>query len=216
MPIFKKIKNGKGCFTKILGDLTWNDPMGKRVVLSRVSNCASPNLDISCVKFDNKLTFEDHVRGIICRVHRRIGILRLVKRVFVDTSMLLRCYSAFVLIFMYCSPVWGLLLNVIFSFSSSWCIRRPGFALIGVTCRCQCMVYEVNSNANHCMFSELSRCRTSQFARCFLPAQARMRNNLTYAVFDTGTLYVFYGVVNRWLLPGVVFFSFPWRRCLWG
>ena len=35
-------------------------------------------------------------------------ILRLVKRVFVDTSVLLRCYCAFVFaILEYCSPVWG-------------------------------------------------------------------------------------------------------------
>ena len=54
------------------------------------------------------ITFEDHVRGIVSRVSQRIGILRLVKRVFVDTSVLLRCYYAFVLpILEYCSPVWG-------------------------------------------------------------------------------------------------------------
>ena len=37
-----------------------------------------------------------------------IGILMLVKRVVVDTSVLLRCYYAFVvLILEYCYPVWG-------------------------------------------------------------------------------------------------------------
>ena len=47
------------------------------------------------------------------------------------------CYYAFVLILLeYCSTVWGLLLNVIFSFSSVRCIRWPGFALIKVSCRC--------------------------------------------------------------------------------
>ena len=36
------------------------------------------------------------------------GSLRLVKLVFVDNSLLLRCYYAFVLpILEYCSPVWG-------------------------------------------------------------------------------------------------------------
>ena len=39
---------------------------------------------------------------------KRIGILRLVKRFFVDTSVLLRWYYAFVLtILEYCSPLWG-------------------------------------------------------------------------------------------------------------
>ena len=76
------------------------------LVLSGVSIRASPNLDILGVKFDYKLTFEDHVSGIVSRVSRRIGILRLVKRLFVDTSVLLRVYFAFVLpILEYCSPV---------------------------------------------------------------------------------------------------------------
>ena len=78
------------------------------MVLSEASICASPNLDILGMKFDSRLTFEDHVRGIVSSVSQRICILRLVKRVFVDTSVLLRCYYAFVLpILEYCSPVWG-------------------------------------------------------------------------------------------------------------
>ena len=62
------------------------------------------------------------------------------------------------------------------------------------------MLYKVNSNSIHCLFIELpsastrirhtraavahplefevSRCRTSQFARCFLPAQVRLWNDL--------------------------------------
>ena len=60
------------------------------------------------MKFDSRLTFEDHVHCIVSCVSQRIGILRLVKLVFVDTSVLLRCYYAFVLqILEYCSPVWG-------------------------------------------------------------------------------------------------------------
>ena len=78
------------------------------LVLFVIFICASPNLDIHSVKFDSKLTFEDHVRGIVSRVSQGIGILRFVKRVFVDTSVLLRCYYAFILpILEYCSPVWG-------------------------------------------------------------------------------------------------------------
>ena len=77
------------------------------LVLSGVTIRASPNLDILGVKFGSKLTVEDDARGIVSRVSLRIDILRLVKRVFVDTSVLLRCYFAFVLpILEYCSPVW--------------------------------------------------------------------------------------------------------------
>ena len=48
--------------------------------------------------------------------------------------------------------------------------------------------------------------------RCFLLAQTRMWHNLPYSVCDTGTLV---GLFNLWLLPWVVFFCFPWNRCLW-
>ena len=51
-------------------------------VLSGFSIRASPNLDNLGVKFDSKLTFEDYVLGIVSRVSQRIGILRLVKRIF--------------------------------------------------------------------------------------------------------------------------------------
>ena len=86
---------------------TVNPPHGD-LGLSGVSICANPNLDILGVKLDCKLTFEDHVLGIVPRVSQKIGILRLVKRVFVDTSVLLCCYYVFVLpILEYCSPVWG-------------------------------------------------------------------------------------------------------------
>ena len=75
--------------------------------LSLVSIRANPKLDILGLKFDSKLTFEDDARGIISLVSRRIGILRSVKRIFVDTSVLLCCYFAFVLpILEYCSPLW--------------------------------------------------------------------------------------------------------------
>ena len=60
------------------------------------------------MKFNSKLTFKDHVSGIVSCVSQRIGILRLVKRIFVDTSVLLSCYFAFVRpILEYCSPVRG-------------------------------------------------------------------------------------------------------------
>ena len=166
------------------------------------------NLATLGANFDSRLTFEDHVRGIvISRDSQRIGILRLVKRVFVDTSVLLRCYYAFVLpILVYCSPVWGtsaechlqLLEPQVYSVARfcpdqtflSLCQRRHVASLF--------MLYTVNSNFNHCLFSErqtasvrvrhsraeaaahplefkVSRCRMSQFPRYFLPAQTRVK-----------------------------------------
>ena len=86
------------------------------------------------------------------------------------------------------------------------------------------MLHKVNSNSNHCLFRELpsvstrvrhtqaaaaahpfefevSKCRTYQIARCFLPAQVRMWDDLPYNVFDTGTLDGFKGSVKRYSLP---------------
>ena len=75
---------------------TVNPPHGD-LVLSLVSICAGPNLDILGMKFDSRLTSEDNVRGIVPCVSQRIYILRLVKQVIMDTSVLVRCYYAFVL-----------------------------------------------------------------------------------------------------------------------
>ena len=130
--------------------------------------------------------------------------------------MLLRCYYAFVLPTLeYCSPWWG---------SATEChLQLLERQVYSVACLCShqtflslchrfyvaalCMLYKVNSNSNHCLFSELkpasvrvrharaaaaahplefevSRCRTSQFVSCFLRAQARVWNDLPYIVFD--------------------------------
>ena len=84
------------------------NPSHGDLVLPRVTIRASPNLDIIGVKFDSKLTFEDQVRGIVSRVSQQIGILRYAKHIFVDTSVLLRCYFAFVLpILEHRSPMLG-------------------------------------------------------------------------------------------------------------
>ena len=94
------------------------------------------NLNVLDVKFNSQPTFEDHVRGIVSRVSHRIGIFRLGRRIFVDTSVLLSSHFAFVLpVFEYCSPVCGQLLNVTFSFLSARCIRWPGFVLMRISWR---------------------------------------------------------------------------------
>ena len=69
--------------------------------------------------------------------------------------------------------------------------------------------YEIPEPAANPLEFEVSRYRTSKFARSFLSAQVRMWN-FPYTIFDTGTLNGFKGAVNRWLLPRVVFsFSVP-------
>ena len=137
---------------------------------------ASPNLDIHGVKLNSKFNFEDHVLGIVSRVYQRIGILRLVKPL-ADTSVLLRCYFAFVLtILEYYSPVWGsaaeyhlqLLELQVYSVGRlcpdqsflSLCHRRRVARFN--------MFFKVNSNSNHCVFSELPYFFPHSFSSSYL------------------------------------------------
>ena len=113
---------------------TVNPPYGD-LVMSGISIQANNNFDILGVKFDSKLTFEDHGRGIVSCVSRRFDMLRLIKLIFVDTSMLFRCYFAFVLpILEYCSPVWGSAAECHLQLFERQVYSAPGFALIRVSC----------------------------------------------------------------------------------
>ena len=104
---YMTLNNNKTMVLVVSISRTVSSPHGD-LVLSGVSIRACPNIDILGVVFDSKLTFEDHVRGIVSRFSQRIGILRLVKLIFVYTAVLLRCYFAFILqILEYCSRVWG-------------------------------------------------------------------------------------------------------------
>ena len=64
------------------------------------------------------------------------------------------------------------------------------------------------SAAAHPLEFEVSRCRTSWFTKCLLPAHTRVWNDLPYIVFDTVTLDEFKGAVNRWLLADLWFSVF--------
>ena len=72
-----------------------NPPHGD-LVLSVVAIRSSPNLEIIVIQFTSKLYFEDHVCGVVDPVSQRNGVLKLVNCMFVDISVLLRCYYAFV------------------------------------------------------------------------------------------------------------------------
>ena len=133
--------------------------------LAGVPMLSSPSLDILGVRFDCKLTFESHVRGVVSRVLQRIGIIRMVNGVYADTSVLLRCYYAFILpILEYCSPVWGsaanshlrLLDHQIHAVSSG---LGPDQILKPLNHRrCvagMCMLYKIHSNPKHCLYGEL-------------------------------------------------------------
>ena len=94
---------------------TVNAPRGD-LVLSGVSFALVPN----STSLAWSLTANSPSNTMCVLVSQRIGNFRLVKRVFVDTYVLLRCYFAFLLpILEHCSPLWGQLLNGIFSFLSA-------------------------------------------------------------------------------------------------
>ena len=74
---------------------TVNPPHGDLVlsgVYTRAIVPTSPSL--ACSLTASSPSFEDHVRGIVSRVSQGISILRYI---FVDTAVLLRCYYVFVL-----------------------------------------------------------------------------------------------------------------------
>ena len=98
-----------------------------------------------------------------------MGILRLVKHIFVDTSVLLRCYFAFVLpILEYCIPVWRsaaechLQLLERQVYSVAWLCPDQSFLTLCYRRRVAGlgMLYKVNSNSNHCLSSELPSAST--------------------------------------------------------
>ena len=147
---------------------TVSPPYGD-LVLPGVSIRASPNLDILSVKFEIRLTLKDHLLGIVSRVSQGIGILRLVKRIFLVTSVLLLCYLAFVLPFLkYCSLVWGsaaecpLQLLERQVYLVAWLCPDPRFLSLCQRHRINglSMWYKVNSDSNHCLFCELPSAST--------------------------------------------------------
>ena len=109
------------------------------LVLSGVSIRASPNLDILVVKFDGKLTFEDHVRRpCALPVSLRDFVYWGWWNAYLWTPLryfvaILHLFSQSLSIVIRCG---GQLLNVTFSFLRAWCIRWPGFVPIRVSCRC--------------------------------------------------------------------------------
>ena len=169
---------------------------------------------------------------VLSRVAQKIGILKTVNGVYADSSVLLRCYYAFILpILEYCSPVWGStasshlrLLDRQIHAVSRLCPDQILKPLNHRRCvALMCMLYKIYSNPKHCLYGELppacqrvrytraaavahpcelevSRCRTSQLGRCFLPAHVRMWNDLPSSVFDSCTLSDFKGAVNLSLL----------------
>lgn len=110
------------------------------------------------VCFDSKLSFGAHVRTVAGSAARRLGIMRKASKIFVDKSLVTRCFWSYLLpVLEYCSPVWnsaadchlGLLDRVV----------RGAVALSGGMVSCSlrhrrsvaslCMLYKIASNSTH-------------------------------------------------------------------
>ena len=87
---------------------------------SRILNPPHPNLIINIyllaindsfkllgVLFDNKLTFEKHIRSVASSIAQKVGILRKCLSIYDSNSILKNCFFSFILpLFEYCTPVW--------------------------------------------------------------------------------------------------------------
>lgn len=128
-------------------------------------------LRILGVDFDSKLTFEEHIRGMVSSIARKIGLLRLSRRVFDSVDVVRRCFFAYLLPCLeYCSVVWGsaapchlALLDKVVRDSSRLCgevdlvaldLRRNVAAL--------CVFYKIYNNANHPLCDVVSLPSTRQ------------------------------------------------------
>ena len=60
------------------------------------------------VQFDQKFTFEAHLRATSSLIAQKLGLLRKSFKIFNDQSILRKCFYSFILpCFEYCSPVWS-------------------------------------------------------------------------------------------------------------
>ena len=139
-----------------------NPPHGD-LVLSWVSICASPNLDILGVKFVRKLTFEDHLRGIVSRVSR-IWYFDFGEECLSGDL----CVASLLLCIWSPNP-WVLFFGVIACCWMSSSAARTTGVFGGRLCLDQsflslchprhiaamCMLYKVNWNWKHCLFCDV-------------------------------------------------------------
>ena len=139
------------------------------LVLPGISIRASTNLDILGVKFESKLIFEDHVRGIVSRVSEnwyfKVGETYFCRHHYVTSLLFSICSPKSLSIVLWCGGSAAechlkLLKRQVYSVARlcpdqsflSLCHRRRVAGL--------CMLYKGNSNSNQCLFSELPSAST--------------------------------------------------------
>ena len=178
------------------------------------------------VMFDSKFTFERHIRSISSSVAQKIGLLRKSFRIFGDHDVLLKCFNFFIVpCFEYCSPVWSsaadshlklldrklqackfLIPNLTISlqhrrFISSLCMLYPSHPLHSELPNLfrPRRVTRGSLSIDSLSFSPM-RFHTSQYSRCFIPATAKLWNELPSVIVEAVELQKFKLGANAFLL----------------
>ena len=119
-------------------------------------------LKILGVMFDQKLTFEHHIRSLVNSASRKLGLMRKAYTIFNDVSISGRCFNCFVLPHLeYCAPVWSSaaashirLVDKVLNTGQFLCDGNPLCDLghrrnVGKVC----MLYKIRSNPSHPLHS---------------------------------------------------------------
>ena len=84
------------------------DPPFTPITLEGVIVKVDCSLTILGVTFDQKLSFESHLRTLTTRLSQQLGVLRKCWKSFGDPMLIHKCFWSFILpVVEYCSPVWA-------------------------------------------------------------------------------------------------------------
>ena len=218
--------NARKTKTIVIGRSRTNFPMHPELSVGDRPLEESHSVYVLGVTLDAKLTFEQQVRNVVKSASQKLGIVRKASSVFGDRFISSTVFRSFVLpLLEYCSPVWGSaadthleLLNRIARVPAS--VGEPGDLQHRRNVGALSMFYKIVGNASHSLHHEVPplrhfvrvtreslatherarapvRCRTSQFARCFVPGTVRLWNSLDAGVFESGSIGGFKSSVNR-------------------
>ena len=124
---------------------------------------ANNSFKILGVLFDNKLTFESHIRSVSSSIAQKLGLLRKSFKIFGDPSILMKCFNAFILpCFEYCSPVWFSAadshLKLLDRNLNAFKFLTPDLKVDlwhRRSISCLCMLFKIYHNPRHPLHSEL-------------------------------------------------------------
>ena len=92
----------------IVGRSRTAHPPHPDLLIDNIPLVSSSSFKILGVLFDQKFTFESHLRATSSMIAQKLGLLRKSLRIFNDQSILRKCFYSFILpCFEYCSPVWS-------------------------------------------------------------------------------------------------------------